>query len=126
MIGTYTLSAGYYDAYYKKAMQVRTLVKQDFEKALDKVDLLLMPTSPTPAFKLGENTDDPMKMYLEDIYTVILNLAGVPGMSVPCGFANNLPVGMQLIAKQFSEEKIFQAAHAYEQANGWYKMKPEL
>jgi len=126
MIGTYTLSAGYYDAYYKKAMQVRTLIKKEFENALNKVDLILMPTAPSPAFKLGEKTDDPMQMYLADIYTINLNLAGVPGISIPCGFANGLPVGMQLIGPQFGEEKIFQVANAYEQATGWHKIKPKI
>ena len=126
MIGTYVLSAGYYDAYYKKAMQVRTLIKEDFEKVLSEVDLILIPTSPRPAFKLGENTSDPLTMYLEDIYTVTINMAGVPAMSLPCGFVNNLPVGMQLIAKQLGEEKIFQAAYAYEKVNGWNKLKPKI
>jgi aspartyl-tRNA(Asn)/glutamyl-tRNA(Gln) amidotransferase subunit A len=126
MIGTYVLSAGYYDAYYKKAMQVRTLIKEDFEKVLNDVDLILMPTSPRPAFKLGENTSDPLTMYLEDIYTVTINMAGVPAMSLPCGFVNNLPVGMQLIAKQLGEEKIFQAAYTYEKINGWNKVKPKI
>jgi len=126
MIGTYVLSAGYYDAYYKKAMKVRTLIKQDFDNVLNKVDLILMPTSPRPAFKIGEKTDDPLTMYLEDIFTVTINLAGVPAISIPCGFVNNLPVGMQLIAKQFDEETILRAACAYEQANAWNKVKPEL
>lgn len=126
MIGTYVLSAGYYDAYYKKAMRVRTLIKQEFDKVFNKVDLLLMPTSPRPAFKIGENINDPLTMYLEDIYTVTINLAGVPAISVPCGYINNLPVGMQLIGKQFDEETIFRAAYAYEQANGWNKIKPKL
>lgn len=126
MIGTYTLSAGYYDAYYKKAMKVRTLLKQDFANALKKADLILMPVAPTPAFKLGENTDDPLKMYLEDIYTININLAGVPGMSIPCGFVNNLPVGFQLISKQFDESTIFKAASVYEKANDWGKLKPKI
>ena len=126
MIGTYVLSAGYYDAYYKKAMKVRTLIKQDFDNVLSKVDLILMPTSPRPAFKIGEKTNDPLTMYLEDIFTVTINLAGVPAISIPCGFVNNLPVGMQLIAKQFNEETILQAAYAYEQVNAWNKVKPEL
>jgi aspartyl-tRNA(Asn)/glutamyl-tRNA(Gln) amidotransferase subunit A len=126
MIGTYVLSAGYYDAYYKKAMRVRTLVKQDFDNAFNKIDLILMPTSPRPAFKIGENINDPLTMYLEDIYTVTINLAGVPAISVPCGYINNLPVGMQLIGKQFDEETILRAAYAYEQANGWNKIKPKL
>ncbi|MCX6745832.1 MAG: Asp-tRNA(Asn)/Glu-tRNA(Gln) amidotransferase subunit GatA [Candidatus Parcubacteria bacterium] len=126
MIGTYVLSAGYYDAYYKKAMRVRTLIKQDFDNALNKVDLILMPTSPRPAFKIGEKTNDPLTMYLEDIFTVTINLAGVPAISIPCGFVNNLPVGMQLIAQQFNEELILQAAHAYELASGWHKIKPKI
>ncbi|OGY41867.1 MAG: aspartyl/glutamyl-tRNA amidotransferase subunit A [Candidatus Buchananbacteria bacterium RBG_13_36_9] len=126
MVGTYVLSAGYYDAYYKKAMKVRTLIKQDFDNALQKVDLILMPTSPRPAFKIGEKTNDPLTMYLEDIFTVTINLAGVPAISIPCGFVNNLPVGMQLIGQQFAEETILQAAHAYEQATGWHKIKPKL
>lgn len=126
MIGTYTLSAGYYDAYYKKAMQVRTLIKQEFERILAQVDLILMPTSPTPAFKLGEKSNDPLQMYLADIYTVPVSLAGLPAISVPCGFVNNLPVGLQLIAKQFAEEKVVQAAAAYEQANDWSKLKPTI
>ncbi|MCX6742686.1 MAG: Asp-tRNA(Asn)/Glu-tRNA(Gln) amidotransferase subunit GatA [Candidatus Parcubacteria bacterium] len=126
MIGTYVLSAGYYDAYYKKAMRVRTLIKQDFDNVLSKVDLILLPTSPRPAFKIGEKTNDPLTMYLEDIFTVTINLAGVPAISIPCGFVNNLPVGMQLIGKQFAEDTILQAAHAYEQATGWNKIKPKL
>jgi len=126
MIGTYVLSAGYYDAYYKKAMKVRTLIKQDFDNVLSKVDLILLPTSPRPAFKIGEKTNDPLTMYLEDIFTVTINLAGVPAISIPCGFVNNLPVGMQLIGNQFAEETILQAAHAYEQASGWHKIKPKL
>ena len=126
MIGTYVLSAGYYDAYYKKAMQVRTLIKQDFENVLNKVDLILMPTSPTSAFKIGEKSNDPLAMYLGDIYTITINLAGLPAISLPCGFTNDLPVGMQLIGKQFDEPTIFRAAYAYEQATDWHKMKPKL
>ena len=126
MIGTYVLSAGYYDAYYKKAMRVRTLIKQDFDNVLSKVDLILLPTSPRPAFKIGEKTNDPLTMYLEDIFTVTINLAGVPAISIPCGFVNNLPVGMQLIGQQFAEETILQTAHAYEQATGWNKIKPTI
>jgi aspartyl-tRNA(Asn)/glutamyl-tRNA(Gln) amidotransferase subunit A len=126
MIGTYVLSAGYYDAYYKKAMQVRTLIKQDFDNAFNKVDLIVMPTSPRPAFKIGENVNDPLTMYLEDIYTVTINLAGLPAISVPCGFIDNLPIGMQLIGQQFSEETIFKAAYAYEQASNWVKLRPQL
>ncbi|MBD3359164.1 MAG: Asp-tRNA(Asn)/Glu-tRNA(Gln) amidotransferase subunit GatA [Candidatus Buchananbacteria bacterium] len=126
MIGTYTLSAGYYDAYYKKAMKIRTLIKQEFEKILNKVDLILMPATPTAAFKLGEKTDDPLTMYLQDVYTVPVSLSGLPSISIPCGFIENLPVGMQLVAKQFNEAQILQAAYAYEQGNAWQDVKPKL
>ncbi|MBI5848485.1 MAG: Asp-tRNA(Asn)/Glu-tRNA(Gln) amidotransferase subunit GatA [Nitrospirae bacterium] len=127
MLGTYTLSSGYYDAYYKKAQQVRTLLKRDFEEAFKTVDLILTPTTPTAAFKKGEKTDDPLQMYLADIFTISVNLAGVPGISIPCGFtSNNLPVGLQLIGKHFDEERLLQAAYAYEQATVWHKRKPSL
>ncbi len=114
MLGTYALSAGYYEAYYLKAMKVRTLIKKDFEEAFKKVDLLLMPVSPTLPFKIGEKTVDPLKMYLSDIYTVTANLAGVPGLSIPAGLIDGLPVGFQLLGPQLSEELIFQVAHQYE------------
>lgn len=114
MIGTYVLSAGYYDAYYLKAQKVRTLIKDDFVKAFKKVDILLAPVSPTPAFKIGEKTDDPVKMYLSDIYTVSVNLAGLPAMSLPCAEVSGLPVGFQLIAGHFEEDKIFRVARLYE------------
>lgn len=114
MIGTYVLSAGYYDAYYLKAQKVRTLIKDDFIKAFKKVDVLLAPVSPTPAFKIGEKTDDPVKMYLSDIYTVSVNLAGLPAMSLPCAEVGGLPVGFQLIAGHFEEDKIFRVARLYE------------
>jgi len=127
MLGTYSLSSGYYEAYYRKAQQVRTLIKQDFEKAFKTVDVIVTPTSPTPAFKAGEKTDDPLKMYLTDIFTISVNLAGVPGISVPCGFTSkNLPVGLQIIGKHFDEESIFKAAYAYEQGTEWHKRKPKL
>lgn len=127
MIGTYALSAGYYDAYYKKAMQVRTLIKNDFEKAFNKCDVILSPVSPTPPFKIGEKADDPLQMYLVDVYTVLINLAGVPSLALPCGFSkNNLPIGMQLIGPQFAEEKILNAGHQFEQATKWHKEKPNL
>ncbi len=127
MLGTYVLSAGYYDAYYLKAQKVRTLIRQDFLEAFKKVDVLLTPTSPTPAFKLGEKTNDPLQMYLSDIYTINVNLAGLPGISVPCGFSDNtLPIGMQLIAGPFQEEKLFHAAYAYEQATDWHKRRAPL
>ncbi|MFO1464657.1 MAG: Asp-tRNA(Asn)/Glu-tRNA(Gln) amidotransferase subunit GatA [bacterium] len=127
MLGTYVLSAGYYDAYYLKAQKVRTLIRRDFEAAFQKVDVLVTPTSPSHAFKLGEKVDDPIQMYLSDIFTINVNLAGLPGMSLPCGLsAGKLPIGMQLIAGPFQEEKIFHAAYAYEQATEWHKMRPPL
>jgi aspartyl-tRNA(Asn)/glutamyl-tRNA(Gln) amidotransferase subunit A len=126
MLGTYTLSAGYYDAYYKKAMAVRTLIKKDFEDAFRKVDAIITPVSPTPPWKLGEKIDDPLKMYLSDIFTITANLAGIPGLSVPIGFVNKLPVGMQIFGPQFSESKLFQIGNAYEQATEWHKQKPKL
>jgi aspartyl-tRNA(Asn)/glutamyl-tRNA(Gln) amidotransferase subunit A len=127
ILGTYTLSSGYYDAYYKKAQQVRTLVKQDFEKAFEKVDVIVTPTTPSPAFKTGEKTDDPLEMYLADIFTISVNLAGVPGISIPCGFTSqNLPVGLQIIGKHFDEGSILKTAYAYEQATDWHKRKPKL
>ena len=127
MIGTYTLSAGYYDAYYGKAQAVRTLIKQDFDKALEQVDVLAAPVSPTTAFKLGENTADPIQMYLADVLTISANLAGVPGLSVPCGFdSDNLPIGLQIIGKAFDEATVLRVGHAYEQATEWHKRRPAL
>lgn len=127
MIGTYTLSAGYYDAYYLKAQKVRTLIKQDFENAFERVDVLISPTSPTTAFKAGEKTEDPLSMYLLDLMTIPVNLAGLPGMNVPCGFdAEGLPIGMQLIGNVLREDVLFQVAHAYEQSTEWHTKKPEL
>lgn len=127
MLGTYVLSSGYYDAYYLKAQKVRTLIQKDFLDAFQKFDVLLTPVTPSPAFKLGEKTDDPVAMYLSDIFTINVNLAGLPGMSLPCGFTKSgLPIGMQLIAKHFEEEKIFRAAYAYEQNSEWHKKKPKL
>lgn len=126
MLGTYTLSSGYYEAYYKKAMQVRTKVKQDFDQAFKKVDLILGPVSPTPAFKIGEKIDDPLTMYLSDIYTVSVNPAGLSAASVPCGFADGLPVGLHIIGPKFAEEKIFQLSSAYEATSEWNKKKPRI
>lgn len=127
MLGTYALSSGYYEAYYKKAQQVRTLIKQDFEKAFQEVDIIVTPISPTAAFKVGEKTADPLQMYLSDIFTISVNLAGVPGISIPCGFTSkNLPVGLQLIGKHFDEESILKVAYAYEQTTEWHKRKPNL
>lgn len=126
MLGTFALSSGYYDAYYKKAQQVRTLIKKDFEDVFEKYDVIIGPTTPTPAFKLGENIDDPLTMYANDILTIPVNLAGVPGISVPCGFDNGLPLGLQIIGKHFDEATIYRVAHAFEQATEFHKQKPEL
>jgi aspartyl-tRNA(Asn)/glutamyl-tRNA(Gln) amidotransferase subunit A len=127
MLGTYALSAGYYEAYYKKAQQVRTLIKQDFESAFKEVDVIVTPTSPTAAFKLEEKIADPLQMYLSDIFTISVNLAGVPGISIPCGFtADNLPVGLQIIGRHFDEESILKVAYAYEQSTEWHKRRPNL
>lgn len=125
MIGTYVLSAGYYDAYYIKAQKIRHLVKNDFTKAFKQVDVILSPTSPTPAFKFGEKMNDPVSMYLSDIYTVAVNIAGLPGISIPAGFVNNLPVGLQLIGNVFEEAKLLNAAHWYQKATDWHKRIPE-
>ena len=126
LIGTYALSSGYYDAYYKRAQQVRTLIRRDFETAFEQVDLILSPTAPTTAFKLGEKTSDPLTMYLSDIYTIPVNLAGLPAISVPCGFISDLPVGLQLIGKMFDEATVLRTAHAYELATGWTSRRPQL
>lgn len=127
MLGTYALSSGYYDQYYLKAQKVRTLVREDFEKAFEKCDVMLAPVSPTPAFKIGEKVDDPLQMYLVDVYTVLINLAGIPSLAVPCGFSKEgLPIGMQIIGPHFSEELLFQVGYAYEQATEWNKRKPKL
>ncbi len=127
ILGTYALSSGYYEAYYRKAQQVRTLIKQDFEKAFEIADVIITPTSPTPAFKVGEKTAEPLQMYLSDIFTLSLNLAGVPGISIPCGFTSDkLPVGLQIIGKHFDEASIFKVSYAYEQATDWHKRKPGL
>ena len=127
MLGTYALSAGYYDAYYLKAQKVRTLIKQDFETAFEEVDVLISPTAPTTAFKAGEKTSDPLSMYLSDLMTIPVNLAGLPGINVPCGFdAAGLPIGMQLISNVLREDLLFHVAHAYEQATEWHKKQPQL
>jgi aspartyl-tRNA(Asn)/glutamyl-tRNA(Gln) amidotransferase subunit A len=126
MLGTYALSAGYYDAYYKKAQQVRTLVARDYDQAFESVDVLVGPTSPTVAFTIGDKVDDPLAMYLNDIYTVPGNLAGIPGVSIPCGFANGLPIGLQILGKHFNEAGILRVAHAYQTATGWHKQHPNL
>ncbi|HSO12909.1 MAG TPA: Asp-tRNA(Asn)/Glu-tRNA(Gln) amidotransferase subunit GatA [Anaerolineales bacterium] len=126
MLGAYALSAGYYDAYYLKAQKVRTLLRQDFETAFASVDVLLAPTCPTTAFKLGEKTSDPLEMYLSDIYVVATNPAGVPALALPAGFSNDMPVGMQLIGKHLDEQTLFQVAHAYQQVTDWHKQSPNL
>ncbi|OEH93386.1 Asp-tRNA(Asn)/Glu-tRNA(Gln) amidotransferase subunit GatA [Bacillus solimangrovi] len=127
MLGTFALSSGYYDAYYKKAQKVRTLIKNDFEKVFEDYDVIIGPTAPTPAFKIGENIDDPLTMYANDILTIPVNLAGVPGISVPCGFSENkLPIGLQIIGKHFDESTVYRVAHAFEQATDYHKAKPEL
>jgi len=126
MLGTFALSSGYYDAYYKKAQKVRTLIKNDFEKVFDQYDVIVGPTAPTPAFKMGENTKDPLTMYANDILTIPVNLAGVPGISVPNGFSNGLPLGLQIIGKHFDESTIYKVAHAFEQATDFHKQKPSL
>ncbi|ERN51385.1 Asp-tRNA(Asn)/Glu-tRNA(Gln) amidotransferase subunit GatA [Alkalihalophilus marmarensis] len=126
MLGTFALSSGYYDAYYKKAQQVRTLIKQDFDKIFENYDVIIGPTTPTPAFKIGEKTDDPLTMYANDILTIPVNLAGVPGISVPCGFQNGLPLGLQIIGKHFDESTIYRVAHVFEQATDYHTKKPTL
>ncbi len=126
MLGTYALSSGYYDAYYLKAQKVRTLIRMEFDRAFEKFDALITPTSPTVPFKAGEKADDPLSMYLSDVCTLPINIAGVPAISIPAGFANGLPIGLQIIAKPFAEETIFRIAHAYERATGWQKIKPPL
>lgn len=127
ILGTFALSHGYYDAYYLTALKVRTLIKRDFDEAFKACDCILTPTSPTPAFKIGEKTADPLQMYLSDIYTISANLAGIPAISLPCGFTKaGLPIGMQLLAAPFAEETLFQIAHAYEQATPWHSMRPDL
>lgn len=126
MLGTFALSSGYYDAYYKKAQKVRTLIKKDFEDVFEKFDVIIGPTTPTPAFKIGENVEDPLTMYANDILTIPVNLAGVPAISVPCGLSNGLPLGLQIIGKHFDESTIYRVAHTFEQATEHHKAKPEL
>ena len=127
MIGTYALSAGYYDAYYLKAQKVRTLIKQDFEKAFEQVDVLISPTAPTTAFKMGAKSEDPLSMYLLDLMTIPVNLAGLPGLSLPCGFDDDgMPIGLQIIGNVLQEEKVLQVAHAYEQSTDWHTRSPTL
>jgi aspartyl-tRNA(Asn)/glutamyl-tRNA(Gln) amidotransferase subunit A len=127
MLGTYVLSAGYYDAYYVKAQQVRTLIARDYDAAFERVDAVAMPTSPTPAFKIGERVTDPLQMYLADVFTVSANLAGLPAISVPCGFtASGLPIGLQLTGRRFDEQTILRLADAYERDTRWWREEPSL
>ena len=125
MLGTYVLSSGYYEAYYLKAQQVRTLIRRDYDQAFERVDVVAMPTSPTAAFKLGERLSDPLQMYLADVFTVSANLAGLPAISVPCGFTSaSLPIGLQLTGRLFDEATLFSAAHAYERQTTWWTRQP--
>ncbi len=126
MLGTYALSSGYYDAYYLKAQKVRTLIRQDFERVFEKFDVILGPTAPTTAFKIGSQVNDPLTMYLNDILTIPVNLAGIPAISVPCGFADGLPVGLQIIGKAFDEATVLRTAHAFEQHTEHHKMRPQI
>ncbi len=131
ILGTYVLSSGYYDAYYLRAQKVRTLIRQDFARAFEQVDALISPTTPGPAFKIGERSDDPLQMYLADIFTNAANLAGICGISIPCGFArsetgNPLPIGLQILGKALDEARLFQVAHAFEQSTGWHRQRPPL
>ena len=126
MLGTYALSAGYYDAWYLKAQKVRTLIRQEFDQAFTKFDALVTPTSPTVPFKIGEKMDDPLQMYLSDVCTLPINIAGLPAISIPAGFADGLPIGMQIIGKPFAEETILKISHAYQQATEWHKRRAEI
>jgi len=127
MLGTYALSSGYYDAYYLKALKVRNLIRGDFTTAFEKCDCIIMPVAPTTAFKIGEKVNDPLQMYLSDIYTIAANLAGIPGISIPCGFDDKgLPIGLQIMAPAFAEEQLLRAARMYEAQTDWHKKKPPL
>jgi aspartyl-tRNA(Asn)/glutamyl-tRNA(Gln) amidotransferase subunit A len=127
MLGTYALSSGYYDAYYLKALKVRNLIRCDFTKAFKRCEAILMPVSPTTAFKIGEKVDDPLTMYLSDIYTIAANLAGIPSISVPCGFdENNLPIGLQILSPAFSEDKLLRIARMYEKETDWHRARPDI
>jgi len=126
MLGTYALSAGYYDAWYLKAQKVRTIIRQEFDRAFEKFDALVTPTSPTVPFKIGEKMDDPLQMYLSDVCTLPINIAGLPAISIPAGFADGLPIGMQIIGKPFGEETILKIAHAFQQSTDWHKRKPQI
>ena len=125
MLGTYTLSAGYYDAYYLKAQKVRTLIRRDFERVFADTDVIVTPVAPTTAFRLGEKLADPLQMYLSDIFTISVNLAGLPAIALPCGFdAAGMPIGLQIVGPPFGEEAVLRAAHAYEQVTDWHRRRP--
>jgi aspartyl-tRNA(Asn)/glutamyl-tRNA(Gln) amidotransferase subunit A len=126
MLGTYALSAGYYDAYYKRAQQVRTLIRRDFQLAFEQVDILAAPTAPTVAFKIGEKADDPLAMYLEDVFTLPVSLAGLPGLVAPCGFSEGMPVGLQLVGRPFDEATLLRAGDAYQRMTDWHTRLPAL
>ena len=126
MLGTYSLSTGYFDDYYLQAAKVRTLIKQDFEKAFEKCDLIVGPVSPTVAWNIGEKVDDPLRMYLMDVYTIPASLAGLPGLSVPCGFSEGMPVGLQILGKYMDDQTVLDVGEAYENAVDWRKDKPNL
>ncbi|HJZ48527.1 MAG TPA: amidase family protein, partial [Roseiflexaceae bacterium] len=126
MLGTYALSAGYYDAYYKRAQQVRTLIRRDFQQVFEQVDILAGPTSPTVAFPIGEKADDPLAMYLADVFTLPVSLAGTPGLTIPCGFSEGLPVGLQLIGRPFDEATLLRAGDAYQRVTNWHTSRPAL
>ncbi len=124
ILGTYALSAGYYDAYYVKAQKVRTLIKQEFDRVFEKVDAIVTPTSPTVAFKIGQKVNDPLSMYLNDIFTLPVNISGLPGISLPCGLSEGLPVGLQVIANAYQEATMFRVAAAYERATNHHELRP--
>lgn len=126
MLGTFALSSGYFDDYFIKAAKVRTLIKQDFEKAFEKCDVIVSPVSPTVAWNLGEKIQDPLTMYLSDVYTIPASLAGIPGLSVPCGFWDELPVGMQILGKYLDEDTILSVGELYENATNWHEKKPKI
>jgi aspartyl-tRNA(Asn)/glutamyl-tRNA(Gln) amidotransferase subunit A len=127
MLGTYALSSGYYDAYYLKALKVRNLIRGDFTNAFEKCDCIMMPVSPTTAFKIGEKVDDPLKMYLSDIYTIAANLSGIPGISIPCGFdGSNLPIGLQILSPAFSEDRLLRIARMFESTTDYHKKRPAI
>ena len=125
MLGTYALSAGYYDAYYGQAQKVRTLIREDYDRAYDQVDVIAAPVAPTTAFEIGSHSDDPLAMYLEDVFTLPANLAGVPGLSFPFGFdTQGMPIGMQLMGRHFEEKRLFETVHAFQQATDWHEKRP--